>query len=247
MKKLILAGLSMAFGFLPVVLSAQQMTWTTKSDAARDLALSGAHHLMNAEFAQSYDDFSQAVKLDPDFTVALTFMTGLSYGESKTAYRAKVQSSLEGKTEGEKLFASTVDPANNRKDNSETWAKLHAMFPDGSVIGYVYVMSRLTPEEQMNAAEEYMKNFPDEPAIYNYMAYTNLQVKKDTAAAKEFFEKYLALYPEGCNSYDSMGEFYLDTGDTANAKKYYGLALEKYPFNMSSIEALQKINHPDGK
>ena len=49
------------------------------------------------------------------------------------------------------------------------------------------------------------------------------------------------MYPDGCNPYDSMGEFYLDTGDTANAEKYYKMALEKYPFNVSSVEAVEKI------
>ena len=37
----------------------QKMTWTTKSDEAKNLAMSGAKHLMNAEFAQAYDDFSK--------------------------------------------------------------------------------------------------------------------------------------------------------------------------------------------
>ena len=41
------------------------------------------------------------------------------------------------------------------------------------------------------------------------MAYLILQVKKDTATAKPYFEKYIAMYPDGCNPYDSMGEFYL--------------------------------------
>lgn len=59
------------------------------------------------------------------------------------------------------------------------------------------------------------------------MGYFNLQVKKDTAAAKQFFEKYITMYPGGCNTYDSMGEFYLDTGDNTNAEKYYKMALEK--------------------
>lgn len=49
------------------------------------------------------------------------------------------------------------------------------------------------------------------------------------------------MYRDGCNSYDSMGEFYLNTGDKAHAKKYYTLALEKYPFNISSVEVLKKI------
>lgn len=54
--------------------------------------------------------------------------------------------------------------------------------------------------------------------------------------------KNISLYPDGCNPYDSMGEFYLNTEDTTNAEKYYKMALEKYPFNSSSVDALQKIN-----
>ena len=38
-----------------------------------------------------------------------------------------------------------------------------------------------------------------------------------------------------------MGEFYLNSGDTANAEKYYKLSLEKYPFTGSSVNAYQKI------
>ena len=38
-----------------------------------------------------------------------------------------------------------------------------------------------------------------------------------------------------------MGEFYQITGDTANSRKYYTTALEKYPLNNSSLNALQKM------
>jgi tetratricopeptide (TPR) repeat protein len=220
----------------------QQMTWTTKSKDAKDLALSGAHHFMNAEFAQAYNDFSDAVKLDPDFTVALVFMANLTRGESQKMYAKKALESAANKTDGEKLFASLVDEKNKRAERADITAKLHTMFPDGAVIANFYVQTRSTPQDAAAAAEEYIKKFPDEPSGYNTMAYLSLQVKKDTAAAKPYFEKYIALYPDGCNPYDSMGEFYLDTGDTTNAEKYYRLALEKYPFNISSIEALQKIN-----
>ena len=60
--------------------------------------------------------------------------------------------------------------------------------------------------------------------------------------AKQNFEKYISLYPNGSNPYDSMGEFYLITGDTANARKYYNMSLEKYPFSNSSVNAIQKMN-----
>ncbi len=38
-----------------------------------------------------------------------------------------------------------------------------------------------------------------------------------------------------------MGEYYLTIGDKENSKKYYSMALEKYPFNNSSLTALQKM------
>jgi Tfp pilus assembly protein PilF len=69
-----------------------------------------------------------------------------------------------------------------------------------------------------------------------------MQDKKDMAKAKECFEKYIKLYPNGYNPYDSMGEYYMNNGDMANSKKYYTMAVEKYPFATSSVEALQKIN-----
>ena len=217
------------------------MTWTTKSKEAKDLAGSGANHFMNAEFAQAYNDFSAAVKLDPDFTIPLVFLRNFTSGETQKMYEKKALASAANKTEGEKLFASLADEKNKRPERADIVAKLHTMFPDGAMIGSLYIQTRATPEESWAAAQEYLKKFPDEPSIYNTMGYYNLQVKKDTAAAKQYFEKYITMYPDGCNPYDSMGEFYLDTGDMANAEKYYKMALEKYPFNISSVEALEKI------
>ena len=218
----------------------QKMTWTTKSDAAKELAGKGADHYMNAEFEQAYNDFSGALKLDPDFTVALVFMSNLTRGETRKAYAQKAVKSAENKTEGEKLFASTTV----EKDTTARrmiWAKLHSMFPDGAMIGDFYVQTRPTPEERFKAAQDYIKKFPDEASMYNNIAYYYLQNKKDNAMAKQNFEKYMSMYPDGSNPYDSMGEFYLDTGDTVNAEKYYKLSLEKYPFTTSSINALQQI------
>ena len=243
MKKIIVGIISMLLlSLFSISGIAQKMTWTTNSDAAKDLALNGASHMMNAEFAQAYDNFSRAVTLDPDFTVALVFMANLTTGETKKTYIEKALKSAENKTEGEKLFASTVDEKSTAASRRDIWAKLHSMFPDGAMLANVYVQTRATPEERLAAGEEFLKKFPDEPSIYNTLAYFYMQDKKDNAMAKQYFEKYISMYPDGCNPYDSMGEFYINTGDNDNAEKYYKMALEKYPFNISSIEALQKIN-----
>jgi Tfp pilus assembly protein PilF len=218
------------------------MTWTTKSPAAKELASKASEHMRNIELEQAYYELTDALKLDPDFTVALVFMSNLSAGEVRKAYAARALKSAANKTEGEKLFASLVDEKGTPDIRRATWAKLHTMFPDGGMIGHYYVITRATPEERFKAAEDYIKQFPDEAPMYNIMAYYYMQDKKDNAMAKKYFDKYLSLHPNGPNSYDSMAEYYLTTGDTTNAEKYYKLALEKYPFFNSSVNALQKIN-----
>lgn len=243
MKKITISILSMLalllFSFSSI--SQKKMMWTTKSQAAKDLALKGANHMLNAEFAEGYQNLSEALKLDPDFTVALVLMSNLTVGETKKAFTERALKSSTDKTDGEKLFASLSDPKNTQEKNRDTWAKLHEMFPDGEMIGDLYAQTRATPEEQFAAAQDFIKKFPNHPAMYNTIAYYYMNIKKDTAMAKQNFEKYISLYPDGCNPYDSMGEYYLNTGDMENAKKYYTMALEKYPFNISSINALQKM------
>lgn len=217
------------------------MTWTTKSEKAKELAGKGAHHMMNIELEQAYVYFKQALDLDPDFTVALVFMANLTNGATKKAYSAKAVKSAANKTEGEKIFASLQDTGATRDSRRETWAKLYNMFPDGKMISLYYLFTRATPAEQFTVGQEMLKKFPDEACFYNIMAYLYLQEKKDTATAKTYFEKYIAMYPDGANPYDSMGEFYFLTGDMANSEKYYTMALEKYPFTTSSIDKLKEI------
>ena len=248
MRKIIVSILSMLFlsvlsipSFSQKKVKEKTMTWTTSSPAAKKLAQSGADHLMNAEFALAYQDLMAAVKLDPNFTVALTLLSNVTSGATQKAYAQRAIKSAKNKTAGEKLFASMAEEKIDRDQRSEIWSKLHTMFPDGPMIGNFYVQSRATPEERFNAAQAYMKRFPKQANIYNTLAYYYLSDKKDNAMAKQYFEKYIALYPEGYNPYDSMGEFYLLTGDMENSKKYYSMALEKYPFNITSVNALQKM------
>jgi tetratricopeptide (TPR) repeat protein len=217
------------------------MTWTTKSDKAKELASKGVNHMMNIELPQAYEYFKQALDLDPDFTVALVFMANLTNGATKKAWSAKAVKSSANKTEGEKLFASLQDMGATQESRRETWTKLHNMFPDGKMISLYYLFTRATPAEQFTIGQEMLKKFPDEACFYNIMAYLYLQEKKDTATAKTYFEKYIAMYPAGSNPYDSMGEFYFMTGDMANSEKYYNMALEIYPFSSSSVDKLKEI------
>jgi tetratricopeptide (TPR) repeat protein len=250
MKQAFQTGASLLFFFLFLsqgIAQKKTMTWTTSSKEAKEIANKGAAYMMNIEFAQAYQQFEKALELDPNFTVVLTLMTNLSNGEAKKKYAERAFASAKNKTAGEQLFVKLVTPENKQADNQKIWADLYAMFPDGSFIGFFYTLSRPTPAEQFTAAEEYLKKFPDAAPIHNILGYLYLQEKKDNATAKKHFEKYIELYPTGCNPYDSFGEFYFITGDMDNAEKYYQLALEKYPFNTSSIEKLKEIKMAKSK
>lgn len=217
------------------------MTWTTKSAKASELCSEGVNLFFNIEFARAYEKMKAALELDPNHTVALVCMTNLTGGELRKKYMDRAAKSLDGKTAGEKLFASTVAEGTTPEKNRETFAKLHSMFPDGSMLAANYVFTRANPDEQFKACEDYLKKFPDKAWVYNIMAYYYMNQKKDMAKAKAYFEKYLAAYPEGYNPYDSMGEYYFENGDMENSKKYYRMSLERYPFNNSAINKLADI------
>lgn len=218
------------------------MTWTTKSEAAKKLAEEAVQNYMNIERPQAYEKLKKVLELDPNFTVALVFMSTLTEGDVRKEYANRALKSAETKTEGEKLFASIVKEDMTPEARRDTWEKLHNMFPDGAMINNFYVVTRATPEERFKAAQDYIERFPDKAWMYNTIAYYYMLDKKDMDKAKECFEKYIALYPKGYNPYDSMGEYYMTAGDMDKAKKYYTMAVEKYPFSNSSVEALQKIN-----
>lgn len=218
------------------------MTWTTSSDSAKKLAFDGVRYFMNIEFPQAYEKFNQALDLDPNFTIPLVFMVNLTQGDVKKEFSQRALKSAENKTEGEKLFASLVKEGSTQEVSRGIWEKLYNMFPDGAMIANFYVVTRATPEERFKAAQDYIKKFPQHPWMYNTLAYFYMLDKKDMAKAKECFEKYIELYPDGYNPYDSMGEYYMNNGDMTNAKKYYTMAVEKYPFSNSSVQALEKIN-----
>jgi tetratricopeptide (TPR) repeat protein len=233
----------LAFSLFTITSNAQNktMTWTTKSDKAKTLCGEGVGLFFNIEFAQAYEKFNAALALDPDFTVALVFISNLTTGEAQKAFKARTVKSSLNKTAGEKLFASTTAEGSTDSSNRIVFDKLHTMFPDGKMLGAFYVFTRATPAEQFTTGEAYSKRFPDEAWVYNSMAYYYMVEKKDMEMAKKYFEKYMAMYPGGCNPYDSMGEYYFNNGDMVNSEKYYKLSLEKYPFNSSSVNKLQEI------
>ena len=80
-----------------------------------------------------------------------------------------------------------------------------------------------------------------EAPIYNSLGYLHYWVG-EKEKSKEYFEKYIDVYPYGYNSYDSMGEWYFNEKDYESALTYYKKAREINPRAMSANNKIRTIN-----
>jgi predicted alpha/beta superfamily hydrolase len=72
---------------------------------------------------------------------------------------------------------------------------------------------------------------------YRLMAAGNIK------AALKIFKMNVQLYPGSANAYDSLGEAYLKSGDTVNAKQNYRRSLELNPQNNNARETFKKVQN----
>jgi tetratricopeptide (TPR) repeat protein len=243
MRKLIrtVAITSVATGLIALTTNAQELKWTTKSEEAGELAKKGVTHYNNLESEVAYEDFTKALEKDPDFTMAQFMMAILTVGETKKMYIDKAKKSVANKSEGEKVMVSLLD-TKSQKDSHEIWISLHNKYPDDALCYYYYALTIPDSTQVFDTIMAYLQKYPSSPEALNNIAYMYLSEKKDTATAKKYFEKYIEVYPDGYNPYDSMGEFYYRMGDMENSKKYYTKSLEHYPFCYSSRQKMEELN-----
>jgi len=221
--------------------NAQEITWTTKSKEAKELANKGLTHYKNLEFEVAYEYFTRALEKDPNLTMAQLGMAVLSVGDTKKMYVDKAKTSTSNKSESEKIIVTLLD-TKSPKESHDIWTNLHNKFPDDALSYYYYALTMPDSVQAFNTITEYLQKYPSSPEALNNLAYMYLTVKKDTVTAKKYFEKYIEVYPDGYNPYDSMGEFYYRIGDMENSKKYYTKSLEHYPFCYGSRKKMEELN-----
>lgn len=111
---------------------------------------------------------------------------------------------------------------------------------------YKQTLFRLINEKGIEYVKTNVENqaaqarLPYDDQFLNYFGYEFLFAGKGEIAI-QLFKINTELFPEVLNTFDSLAEGYLMTGDTLNALKYYNLVLQKNPSNKLVEETIAKL------
>ena len=221
--------------------------WFGDDDVANHLTHMGIKHFMNIEREKAYTYFEAAIAQDPSLFAPHVALAWMSKGDKKSYHKVQAQNLVKGKNEVSRTFVSLLSIPKGEsapEQRRQAWAKMHELGHDGRFIHFQYALSLENTEdviaELKNLKAKNKADGDDVAHIHNILGYMYYELG-NKEKSKAHFEKYVALYPEGYNAYDSMGEFYYNEGDLEKAKSYYAKAKEQYPAAVSATNMLKQI------
>jgi tetratricopeptide (TPR) repeat protein len=221
--------------------------WTGDDQIANAMVWRGIGHLLNIEREMAFTFFTAAVKQDTTLFAPHVFLSWASSGEIRDHHKMLAQKLVANKNEASKLYVSLMETKRGQEGAEERraiWKKMHMLAPEGPFIHLNYARSLQDPQAQIAELEKLIitndKNDRNNDYVHNMLGYIYYG-EGNKEKAKMHFDKYLALRPDGYNSYDSMADFYRQEGDYDSALKYYEMALDKYPAAISAINRIEEI------
>jgi len=227
--------------------------WSNGNELHDEMIWSGINHFLNIEREKAFVFFEKAVKIDSTSFAAHVMLSTLSLpdSEQQELHYQLAKTYSKNKNENSKRFVTLLDIKSengNRgiwgstKEKNEIWEKMYESEPRGGFIQFHRAISNPSLTERIGYLEEVKKAWgePNNAAVINYLGYLYYQ-NGDKEKSEESFKKYLELYPEGYNSLDSMAEFYMFEKNYDEAKKYYEMVLNVFPYSNSARSSLNEI------
>ncbi len=228
--------LSLLLGFL-ASLNAQDiyLPVSSKSETAMADYFKALQAAENANIPGYFDGMKAAVKTDPNFFMAYV---NLAFAETAFGQYEKAAAFIKpalaidpsGFNENEQIHrkalqAWDIDP---KADPAQYMEALTVAYPNTAE---AYDLAARSAKWLSNDTKSSVRHTlrllelrPEFGGGYNTLGYNYMAIK-EMDKAKAAFEKYLELAPAEPNAYDSMGEFYLTTGDYAKSAEYYDRAV----------------------
>jgi len=240
--------------------------WQSENDFANEMTNAAFVHLYNVEYEKAMVFFEKALEYDPSLFGPHVVLAGFSEegSEKQQMHISKAKELVENKNDTSKLFVSLLDLDKGgswplvTQGAHDVWKSMRDVEPKGKLIHYYYAFTIPGMENKIQEMETLLAELKDGVGdsesiavsgdhsfmiapIINTLGYFYYDIG-NKVEAKNLFEEYLNLYPNGYNSYDSMGEFYYNEGDMENALIYYKKAKEVYPAATSANLMIEEIS-----
>jgi tetratricopeptide (TPR) repeat protein len=235
MKKLIL------FAILILSISSLQaqeyfLPVSTTSEDAKKNYQAAVMSTQHANLTSYRELMTKALEGDPEFFMALAHRGIGSLNSTNPDFPEenikKAFAVSEAKlTESEKIIRKALVMLDNdlKADITGVIKEVQAAYPKtaqaydlGLFVNYFY--KKDYPEAVKNG-EMLVKLAPNLGGGYNMQGYANMEAG-NMKAAKSSFKKYIKKFPDEANTYDSMGEYYMNVKDFKNSAKYYQKAAD---------------------
>jgi putative PEP-CTERM system TPR-repeat lipoprotein len=181
------------------------------------LALAGDAYLQSGDPKKAEEYFAKASKLEPDNPARRTSLALASMAQGNVS-------------------AATLELEQISRDDKGTIA-------DRALIASYLKRNEL--DKAMVAIEALQKKTPDDPSTYAMLGRVHL-AKKDAAAARQSFEKALALNPAYIPAVGHLATMDIAEKKPADARKRFESVLVTDPKNVTALLALAKLTVPTG-
>lgn len=213
---------------------AKTLPVTTSSAAAARHYEKGMLHYEDHRWNLALNDWHEAVRLDPNFSLAYTWicMTTVDPAE-ESSNRTLAKATVKDKTPGEQLMVRWMAGIheNNYVDGISAMNDLLALYPNDKRLNFL-IGYWLYKQDQYDVAEKLtlraLAEDPNYATAYNQLGYLYSR-RGDYAKALEATGKYVKLLPTEPNPHDSYGEMLRLSGRFDEALEQYRKALEIDP------------------
>jgi tetratricopeptide (TPR) repeat protein len=206
---------------------------TSKSPEAIEHFRKGRDFLDNLRNPEAAQELDQALKLDPDFALALALRGGTTPGADgvKDLEQANEKAAAASKPEQLLIAALLAGRRSEFTKSQEQWTQLTQAVPNDwrAHMGrgtQLFVLQKFG--EALQELNKAVALNPNAGPAYNMIGYAHLN-QGEAAPAIEALQKYATLSPNEPNPQDSLGEALMAGGQFAEAEAAFQKALSLSP------------------
>ena len=213
---------------------AETLPVTTSSQAAARYFENGMVHYENHRWNLALNDWHEAVRLDPKFALAYTWicMTTVDPAE-ESSNRARAKASAKDVTPAERLVVRWMVGIHENRyvEGISAMNDVLAMYPRDKRLNFLFGYW-LFRSDQYDLSEKLTQRAlaedPNYATCYNQMGYIHSR-RGEYDKALEATAKYVKLLPDEPNPHDSYAEMLRLSGRYDDALKHYHIALKIDP------------------